>query len=268
MKAISLFTSWENPQDVSRANLLFKNRNKSYGGYFIRVYYPERIFRAFLLALFGFGIFVTGIVLAGKYLIPSTVFIPPNTGPERVYYLPASPITPPGIKQESFPKKPDNAAQGTTPVAVDTTSDTDTTTSSLQTGNTTTNNSTGNGTDSTSSGHSGGNNTNSKNKEPIRFAEVAPMFPGGEAKLFEYLQKNIVYPVHARENNTQGYVYVTFVVDKQGKIRDVKLLRGIGDGCEEEAIRVVKKMPDWSPGLMQGEPVAVQYNLPVNFKLR
>ena len=95
-----------------------------------------------------------------------------------------------------------------------------------------------------------------------------PGFPGGEAKLFEYLQKNIKYPPVARENGIQGRVYVTFVVDKEGKIRDAKILRGIGGGCDEEALRVVRAMPDWKAGRQNGRSVQVQYNLPVNFTLK
>src|SRR5205085_12283823 len=97
--------------------------------------------------------------------------------------------------------------------------------------------------------------------------EEMPSFPGGEEKLFEYLSK-IKYPAIAKENGISGRVYVTFVVDKDGKIRDVKTLRGIGGGCDEEAIRVVSAMPDWKPGRQNGRNVAVQYNLPVNFNLK
>ena len=97
--------------------------------------------------------------------------------------------------------------------------------------------------------------------------EEMPSFPGGEAKLFEYLSK-IKYPAIARENGISGRVYVTFVVDKDGKIKDAKLLRGIGGGCDEEALRVVKSMPDWKPGRQNGRNVTVQYNLSVNFNLK
>jgi protein TonB len=104
--------------------------------------------------------------------------------------------------------------------------------------------------------------------KPVTVADVMPAFPGGESKLFEYLRNNINYPAAARQNNTQGYVYVTFVVDKAGKISDVKLLRDIGDGCGDEAVRIIKKMPDWKPGRNNGEAVAVQYTIPINFRLK
>jgi protein TonB len=98
--------------------------------------------------------------------------------------------------------------------------------------------------------------------------EEMPAFPGGEGKMLEYIAKNIKYPPVARENGIQGRVYVTFVVDKDGKIKDAKVLRGIGGGCDEEALRVVKTMPEWKPGRQNGRSVQVQYNLPVNFVLK
>lgn len=98
--------------------------------------------------------------------------------------------------------------------------------------------------------------------------EEMPSFPGGEGELFKYLGKNIKYPEMANSAGISGVVYVTFVVDKDGKIRDVKVLRGIGGGCDEEAMRVVKNMPAWKPGKQRGKSVTVQYNLPIRFTLR
>jgi protein TonB len=97
--------------------------------------------------------------------------------------------------------------------------------------------------------------------------ESMPVFKGGNAALNPYLSANIKYPVMAKESGIQGKVYITFVVEKDGSITDVKLLRGIGGGCDEEAIRVVKNMPKWTPGKQRGKPVRVQYNLPVRFTL-
>ncbi|MEN8225218.1 MAG: energy transducer TonB, partial [Bacteroidota bacterium] len=87
-------------------------------------------------------------------------------------------------------------------------------------------------------------------------------------KLYAYLGNNIKYPVMAKESGIQGKVYVTFVVETDGSITDVKVLRGIGGGCDEEAIRVVSTMPKWKPGKQRGKPVRVQYNLPVRFTLQ
>lgn len=104
-------------------------------------------------------------------------------------------------------------------------------------------------------------------EEIFVFVEENPSYPGGEAARLEYLQKNIKYPVVARENGTQGTVYLTFVVEKDGRVTDVKVLRGIGSGCDEEAERVVKAMPKWTPGKQRGKSVRVQYNMPIKFTL-
>lgn len=98
--------------------------------------------------------------------------------------------------------------------------------------------------------------------------EEMPSFPGGEAELFKYLGKTVKYPPMAQDAGITGVVYMTFVVDENGKVKDPKVLRGIGGGCDEEAIRVVKAMPAWEPGKQRGKPVRVQYNLPIRFTLR
>jgi protein TonB len=98
--------------------------------------------------------------------------------------------------------------------------------------------------------------------------ESMPEFPGGESSLYKYLAENIKYPQMAKESGIQGRVFVTFVVERDGKVTDVRVLRGIGGGCDEEAIRVVKGMPKWTPGKQRGKSVRVQYNLPVKFTLQ
>lgn len=98
--------------------------------------------------------------------------------------------------------------------------------------------------------------------------EEMPSFPGGDEALLKYLGKNIKYPAIAKDAGIQGTVYVTFVVDEKGDVRDVKVLRSIGGGTDEEAIRVVENMPRWKPGKQRGKAVKVQYNLPIRFTLR
>ena len=103
--------------------------------------------------------------------------------------------------------------------------------------------------------------------EVYQSVDEMPGFPGGEEKLMEFFTKNIEYPKEAREAGIQGRVFVGFVIEKDGSISNVKVLRGIGHGCEEEAVRVVKSMPNWKPGKLYGEVVRVSYQIPVNFKL-
>ena len=95
-----------------------------------------------------------------------------------------------------------------------------------------------------------------------------PSFPGGEQKLLEYVAKNTKYPQIARESGIQGRVFIGFVVETDGSISNVKVLRGIGGGCDEEAVRVIKSLPKWKPGKQRGKAVRVSYQIPVNFKLQ
>ncbi|MCB2208674.1 MAG: TonB family protein [Bacteroidetes bacterium] len=106
-----------------------------------------------------------------------------------------------------------------------------------------------------------------EDEEIFVVVESMPSFPGGMNKLMEYLQNNLRYPQLAKELNIQGRVFLTFVIKKDGSVTDIKLLRGIGGGCDEEAIRVVNNMPKWTPGSQRNKPVRVQFNLPVNFRL-
>ena len=105
-------------------------------------------------------------------------------------------------------------------------------------------------------------------QEIFQIVEEMPSYPGGEQKLMEYVAKNIKYPQIARETGIQGRVFVGFVVEPDGSVSNVKVLRGIGGGCDEEAVRVVKSMPKWKPGKQRGKAVRVSYMLPVNFKLQ
>jgi len=106
-----------------------------------------------------------------------------------------------------------------------------------------------------------------KSKNVFIMVEQMPEFPGGGEKLTKFLQDNLIYPELARENAIQGYVYLTFIVDSDGSIKDIKILRGIGGGCDEEAVRVIRLMPKWIPGRQNGKAVVVQFNLPVKFTL-
>lgn len=105
-------------------------------------------------------------------------------------------------------------------------------------------------------------------EEIFVFVEENPSFPGGEEALYSFLRDNIKYPQLARENNITGKVFVQFVVEKDGSISNAKVMRDIGGGCGQEALRVVKAMPKWKPGKQRGKAVRAQFNLPVSFNLR
>ena len=105
-------------------------------------------------------------------------------------------------------------------------------------------------------------------EEVFTIVESMPEFPGGQAKLFEFLGKNTKFPPAAIANSISGKVYVNFTIGKDGKIRDVKIIRGVHDLLDKEALRVVKSMPPWKPGKQRGKAVNVSYNLPINFILK
>ena len=99
--------------------------------------------------------------------------------------------------------------------------------------------------------------------------ESMPEFPGGQQALFKYINENVKYPVIAQENGIQGRVICQFVVNKDGSIVDIEVVRSGGDpSLDKEAIRVIKSMPKWKPGKQRGKPVRVKFTLPVNFKLQ
>ena len=98
--------------------------------------------------------------------------------------------------------------------------------------------------------------------------EQMPSFPGGNEALMKFLQENVKYPVVAQENGVQGRVVVSFVVEKDGSITDVKVVRSVDPSLDKEAARVVKSMPRWIPGKQNGAAVRVKYNVPVSFRLQ
>ena len=94
-----------------------------------------------------------------------------------------------------------------------------------------------------------------------------PEFPGGEAAMSQFINRTIRYPVIAQENGIQGRVVVQFVVNTDGKIVDVEVVRGVEESLDKEAVRVVKAMPPWNPGRQGGKNVRVKYTLPIRFRI-
>jgi protein TonB len=109
---------------------------------------------------------------------------------------------------------------------------------------------------------------NTNTDEVFTVVEQMPEFPGGEAAMNAFLDKNLQYPSMAKEQGIQGKVWIGFIVDKFGNVSNVEVLRGIGGGCDEEAARVVSIMPRWVPGKQSGRPVIVKFRFPINFTLR
>lgn len=97
--------------------------------------------------------------------------------------------------------------------------------------------------------------------------EVQPTYPGGMDKFYKYLAKSIRYPALAQENNIQGKVFLSFIIEKNGSLTDIKVERNLGYGTDEEAIRVLMSSPRWLPGIQNGKAVRVKYNIPISFAM-
>tara|TARA_B100000809_G_scaffold86653_1_gene85018 strand:+ start:10552 stop:10968 length:417 start_codon:yes stop_codon:yes gene_type:complete len=110
------------------------------------------------------------------------------------------------------------------------------------------------------------NSDTTETKEEIyTIVETMPDFPGGQKAMFEFLGNNIVYPPKAKAKGKKGKVYINFTISKDGTIRDVRVIKKAHKLLDAEAVRVVKSMPRWTPGVQRGKAVAVSYNIPINF---
>ena len=258
---------WSDATNPDRAELVFANRNKEYGAYQIRRKYDKRVVKAMIISLSGIALAVAIPILINylshvnfgkkqQMVEEITLAEPPpidKTAPPPPPVIPPPPVqqtikfTPPKVvKDEEVVEPPPPTQEETKDVQVST----DT--------------------------HEGDKNAVELPPEtPVEdegkiftIVEEMPSFPGGEEKMLEYVAKNIKYPAMARENNITGRVYVNFYIDKDGKVQSAKIVRGIGGGCDEEALRVVRTMPQWKPGKQNGRAVNVNYNLPINFTLK
>lgn len=109
--------------------------------------------------------------------------------------------------------------------------------------------------------------TTNDSDEVFVFVEEQAEFPGGQDSLIKFLIRNIKYPELAKELGVQGTVYLKFIVEKDGRITNIKVIRGVHPSIDAEAIRVVKMFPNWIPGKQRGRPVRIYYNLPIKFTL-
>jgi protein TonB len=274
-------------------DLIFDNRNKSYGGYELRKHYNRRALKAlgitFSVILLGVGApFILSQLnakgpIAVANNIPDNVtkmtemFLPPPPEPPHAP-KPPEPVkagTPPAAKtiQNTVPDiVPDNLVKpDVKPPDVKDLKDAESgpVTNSGENGKaiaTTTNIRTepyGNG-GTNIKGGSG----DIANDKPVTFAEVMPEFPGGMAALLAFVQKNLRYPAMAREEGIEGKVVISFIVNAFGEIEGAKVMKNIGGGCDKEALRVVNAMPKWKPGKQNGHNVKVYYTLPITFKLQ
>lgn len=252
-------------------DILFDNRNKKYGSYELRKHYDNRAGKALLsvmtlcFALGGYALMhkeETAAVLTAITSKPVEVSsIPINLPKPKTEQPPAStPAVKPTVANPIAKVVPDDKVTeppktmddliGKESGKVDAVGSSDGTVPATSKNTNTT---------------GGGAEANAETNKVLSYSEVLPSFNGD---MIAYLQKNLQYPAFARENNIEGRVTVQFVVNEDGSIGNAIIKRGIGGGCNEEAIRVVMSMPKWKPGMQNGHPVKVYYTLPITFMLQ
>ncbi len=248
--------------------LVFSNRNQSYGAFYLRRTYQKRLFTGLAIAIFFFIVSV-GIPMMKSYYHRLDNFLPLvevkdsmivlSTLPEEKVIIPDLPKTSEleeKIKPQNFIpttnlNEVDTVGEGRTEVKIP--------------------NENAHYVFSDSSSFIGERKIDVIDQEdhskPELIVTEYPEYPGGEDSRLDFLYKNINYPRIAKETGVQGTVFLSFVVNKNGTISDVEVQRGIGGGCDEEATRVVKMMPTWTPGKQSGKAVRVKCTMQVKFTL-
>jgi len=258
-------------------DIVFKGRNQSYGAYDLRKSNPKSTTRALLytVLLFILAVSMPTIINKIKNFIPNAtpkvkiveVTLKPPPPVDETKKPPPPPPEPPKPKvdQVRFPPpvvKPDNEIKEKDPPTVD----------ELKVADPGPKDQKGDDKQEIRIDEPVGNSdtkaVTEDSNEIFTAVENSAEFPGGIEKFYSYLSKSIRYPGVARENNVQGKVFLTFVVEKDGSLTDIKVLRGIGSGCDEEAMRVIKASPKWKPGQQNGRPVRQQYTVPISFTLQ
>ncbi|HOY30726.1 MAG TPA: TonB family protein [Bacteroidales bacterium] len=241
--------------------IIFRNRNKDYGAYYLRRKYNKYLLAATVIAVSCFILFAVMPYLAYKQ--------PEKQLSQGALYSEYMAPPPKEIKQPetNIPqtiRKIQQKAKFVVPkVAANIEEETDNFTTESKAGDTA---SDGNSSTGSSQGTLDGGGGNSD--AVYTYVEESPQFPGGENARILFLRNNIKYPQLALQNKIQGKVYVSFIIEKDGSLSNIKVLQGIGAGCDEEALRVTRLMPRWKPGKTQGHEVRVVINMPVNFVLQ
>ena len=264
-------------------DILFDNRNKAYGAYELRKNYHKRLKKSMMIVTTLLLITVSAPIVASMFDKPIVIDLP-NDEPRIIknveVIIPKEPEPKVPEAKPLKPTDPVNTIANTTPIIEEANevndADLPPTKEALKDAVSGIENKEGEGTEVLDLPNNDGEGTAVIPQEPAPndneiFDDVdvsqMPEFPGGEEELMRYLAQNIQYPKQALDGNTEGRVLIGFVVNKEGEIDDVKVLRSIGDGCDEEAVRVIHKMPKWKPGKNNGKLVNVFYNLPVTFQL-
>ncbi len=270
-----MFDNWENVVSETRNNLVFEGRHKDYGAYDIRKRYNSYVSTALLISCVSFVLLIS---------IPKIMaFLSDRTNDEQMVEMDMTQIdleAPPPVDETEPPPPPPppppplmETIKFTPPVVVDEEVQEETPIITQETEtqiSTVTQEGTGNEEIIIPETSGTGAVVNENPETPFISVEEMPAFPGGEEALFKYLSKNINYPAMEKDAGISGTVYVYFVINKEGKVSNVEVKRGVkgGAGLDKEAVRVIQNMPHWSIGKQNGRPASVQFTLPVKFVLR
>lgn len=264
--------------------IVFEGRNKAYGAFDLRQTYPTHVRRALGTALLLFAVLAAAPGIARLFKKPEVLVGPKEpiielTDPGTIFkpIPPAEPVAPAPAASIKAPRTvalptkvvADNQAriQPPTPEVIPPDALFGSTTNLDATGPTTNDGQIGTGTSDTPTTNVSTAPPAPATTEVFITAERMPKFAGGDAAMVEFLRRNMRYPAMALRNQVEGKVFVSFTVSATGEIVDVQILKGLGSGTDEEALRVVKKMPAWEPGAQNGHPVAVRYTLPITFHI-
>jgi periplasmic protein TonB len=242
-------------------DILFRNRNKDYGAYVLRKKYR---FGVIISVCVSVSVFVL------IFLIPYIIINQPEPVLKESSFLTEYINSPPpdmAQPDELLPelKKLQKKAAYTVPIVV---ANLDDQTLSELNADTQKSDTTLNGTNIDGSSHGVLEGSGSDDNAIYTVVQESPEFPGGDQARKTFLQRNIRYPKLAINNKIQGIVHVSFIVEKNGVLTNVKITQGVGAGCDEEALRVIRLMPRWKPGKQQGHEVRVVIDLPIAFILQ
>jgi protein TonB len=272
----------ENTDVMKRSmdDIVFEGRNKSYGAFQLRKLYDRNMTRAMLTGILLFLLMVNSpaILRLVKGFIPEkedelimkeiTLAEPPPIDPTKPPPPPPPKVEPPPIRDQikfvpPVVKKDEEVIEEEIIATVEELKEADIATENRE-------------------GEEGGIDESlleeevpiaaveeaPKEEEPFAYVEQMPSFPDGQDAMYKWIYDRIKYPAIARENGISGQVIVQFVVTKDGDIQKAKVVRGIGGGCDDEALRVVNAMPKWKPGKHNGRAVPVTFTLPIKFVLQ
>lgn len=266
-------------------NLVFKNRNQAYGAYELRSHSDQNTLRALFIAAPLFILLLAGPMIYKHFHPEVSVDNADTYDPVTIAEI-RPPVEPPKPLAEIEPPKaqpvsekvkmvalPSNPKVVNEPVAIDPPTIDEiekavvgpVTKAGIET-NLTSVPAEGNG-NGIGAGVGSGTGTESTEIVDATGVEVYPEFEGGMNGWARYLQRNLHYPSDAQELNKQGKVYISFVVEKDGSISNVVLIKGIYQSLDTEAMRVIKKSPHWKPGKQNGKSVRVRYNMPISFAI-